>query len=115
MILCNWVNVGGGVTLLSNFDPDKKTKVEDHIDDFYMHFRMLEVQFDDISCILFLYTLEGRASIWYHNFPPSSIHNSMKFKNLFLEKFVDDKTPSMLLKELKNLKMGDNEKVKDFN
>lgn len=28
--------------LLSNFVPEHNTKVEDHIDDFYMHLRMLE-------------------------------------------------------------------------
>jgi len=63
-----------------------------------------------------LYTfLEGRASILYHNLPSNSIHNWRKFKKLFLEKFTDDNTPSMLLKELENLKMGDKERLKDFN
>lgn len=37
------------------------------------------------------------------------------FKRIFLEKFVDDKTPAMLLKELGSLKMEPKEKVKDFN
>jgi len=34
---------------------------------------------------------------------------------MFLENFVDDKTPTMLLKELGSLKMDGKEKVKDFN
>ena len=34
---------------------------------------------------------------------------------MFLEKFVDDKTHAMLLRELGNLKMEHKEKVKDFN
>lgn len=34
---------------------------------------------------------------------------------MFLERFDDDKTPSMLLKELGSLKMEGKEKVKDFN
>lgn len=34
---------------------------------------------------------------------------------MFLEKFADDKTRSMLLKELGNLKMEAKEKAKDFN
>lgn len=33
----------------------------------------------------------------------------------FLNKFIDDKTPSMILKELDNIKMGNKVKVKDFN
>ena len=34
---------------------------------------------------------------------------------MFLEKFADDKTPAMLLKELGSLKIEGKEKVKDFN
>ena len=34
---------------------------------------------------------------------------------MFLEKFVDDKTIAMLLKELGSLNMEGKEKVKDFN
>jgi len=34
---------------------------------------------------------------------------------MFLEKFIDDKTPAMLLKELGSLKMEGKEKLKDFN
>jgi len=34
---------------------------------------------------------------------------------MFLEKFSDDKTPTMLLKELGSLKMEGKEKVRDFN
>jgi len=34
---------------------------------------------------------------------------------MFLENFVDDKTPAMLLKELGSLNMEGKEKVKDFN
>lgn len=37
------------------------------------------------------------------------------FKRIFLEKFVEDKTPTMLLKELGSLKMEQKEKANDFN
>lgn len=50
-------------TLLTKYDPDKKVKDEDHIDDFNLHLRMLQVRYDDISCRLFVYTLDGRTSI----------------------------------------------------
>jgi len=42
----------------------------------------------------------------------NSIHGWREFKKLFLEKFVDDKTPPMLLKELRNIKMGGRRKLK---
>ncbi len=52
--------------LLSKFDLNKKTKAEDHIDDFYMHLSMLEVRYDDISCILFPYIFKGRVATWHY-------------------------------------------------
>ena len=76
---------------------------------------MIEARCDDVACKIFPYTLDGRATIWYHSLPPNSIQNWRGFKKLFLEKFVDDKTPTMLLKELGNLKMEQKEKVKEFN
>ena len=67
--------------MLTKYDLDGKVNFEDHIDDFYLHIRMLEVQYDDVSCILFPYTFEGRASVWYHNLPPNSIHNWRVLRN----------------------------------
>lgn len=40
--------------LLSKFDPDNKTKAKHHINDFYIHLRMLEVWYDDVACRIFL-------------------------------------------------------------
>lgn len=57
--------------LVTKYDPTKKVKAQDHIDYFYFHLQMSEVCFDDISCRLFPYTLEGRASVWYHSLPPN--------------------------------------------
>lgn len=61
--------------LLSKFDPDKKTKEEYYIDNFYMHIQMLEVKYDDVSCRIFSFTLEGIAIAWYHSLPANSIHS----------------------------------------
>lgn len=52
--------------LLSKFYPNKNTKVEDHINDFYMHLWMLGVRYDDVACRFFPFTIEGRESTWYH-------------------------------------------------
>lgn len=84
--------------LSSNVDPDNKTKVEDHIDDFYMHLRMLELRYGDFYYKIFHFTLEGRVTIWYHNMLVNLVHGWREFKKLFLEKFTDDKTLAMLLK-----------------
>ena len=98
-----------------NFDPDSIVKVEDHLDNFYLQLQTLEVWYDDIACRLFPCTLDSRAVAWCHSLPPNSIQNWGEFKCMFLEKFIDDKTPTMLLRELGSLKMEGKEKVKDFN
>jgi len=101
--------------LLTKYDLDKAVKVEDHLENFYLHLQTLEVPYDDVVCRMFTCTLDGREIVWYHSLPPNSIQNWRVFKKIFLEKFVDDKTSSMLLKELGNLKMEQKEKVKYFN
>lgn len=101
--------------LLMKYDPAKAVKVEDHLDNSYLYLQILEVRYDDVTCRLFPCTLDDRAIVWYNSLPPNSIQNWKGFKNLFLENFADDKTPSMLLKELVNMKMEPKEKVKHFN
>lgn len=99
---------------LTKYDPNRRVKVEDHLDTFYLHLQTLEVRYDDVSCILFPCILDDRATVWYHNVLVNSIQNWGVFKRIFLEKFVEDKTPTMLLKELGSLKMEQKEKVKNL-
>ena len=74
-----------------------------------MHLQMLKVRYDEVACRIFPCTLYGKAVVWYHILPLNSIQNWKGFKKLFPEKIVDDKTPSMLLKELGNMKMAERE------
>jgi len=97
------------------FNPDNTMKAKDHLDNFYVQLQTLEVRHDDVACRLFPCTLDGRATTWYHSLPPNSIQNWGAFKRMFLENFANDKTSTMLLKELGSLKMEGKEKVKDFN
>jgi len=82
------------------FNPNIIMKAEDYLDKFYLQLQTLEVWHDDVACILFPCTLDGHADAWYHNLPPNSIQNWGAFKCMFLENFVDEKSPAMLLKEL---------------
>ena len=101
--------------LLTKYDPDKIVKVEDHLDNFYLHMKTLDVCYADVACRLFPCTLDGRDVVWEHNLPPNSIHKSRAFKRIFIKKFFEDKTHVMILKELDTLKMEQKEKVKYFN
>ena len=76
---------------------------------------MLEVRYDDVTCRIFPFTLEGIATRWHHSLLINLIHGWREFKKLFLEKFVNDKTLVVLLKELQNIKMGEKERFNDFN
>lgn len=91
--------------LLTKYDPHKKAKVEYHLDTFYLHLQALEVRYNDVECRLFPCTLDGRASVWYHNHILNSIQNWGVLKQIFLENFAKDKTLAMLLKEMGSLKM----------
>lgn len=97
------------------FDPDSMVKAEDQLDNFYLQLQTLEVQYDSIECGLFPCTLDIQAVGWYHDLPSNSIQNQGDLKPMILEKFIDDKTPNMLLKDRGSLKMQGKEKVKYFN
>lgn len=98
-----------------NFNPGSTMKVEDHLDKFYLHLQTLEVWYDDVACRFFPCNLDVCIASWYHNIPTNTIYKWGAFKRMFLENFIDEKTPSMLLKEFGSLKMEGKEKVKDFN
>lgn len=97
------------------FNLDNTMKAKDHLDNFYLQLQTLEVQYEDVACILFPCTLDDNVAAWYQSLPPNSIQKSVSFKCMFLEAFSHDKTSAMLLKELGSLKMEEKEKVKDFN
>jgi len=89
--------------------------IEDHLDNFYLHLQTLEVHYNDVVCIFFPCTLDGIIVVQYHILLPKSIKKWRGFKKIFLEKFVDDKTPTMLSKEPSDLKMEQKGNVKYFN
>lgn len=81
-----------------NFNLDNIVKVEDHLDNLYLQLQTLEVWYNDVACRLFPCTLDGHAAAWYRNLLTNSIQNCGAFKRMFLEKFSNDKIPTMLLK-----------------
>jgi hypothetical protein len=51
-----------------NSDPEKKDSTEDHIKKFILAIRLVNVEHEDVMCILFPYTFEGKASTLYFSF-----------------------------------------------
>jgi len=99
---------------LPKFDSEKGTSADDHINNFYLSLQMMKVQYNGVACCLFPHTLENKAT-WYRSLPISSIQTWDEFRKSFLDKFSDDKTPSILLTELSTLKCNKKENVNDFN
>lgn len=50
---------------LPKFDSDNDVTPEDHIKQFMLSLRLMDVQHEDVVCRLFPYTLVGKASTWF--------------------------------------------------
>lgn len=86
--------------LLPKFDPDNDVTPEDHIKQFILSLRLMDVQHEDEVCILFPYTFVGQASTWFSSLATGSIASWQQFETAFLSQFGDDKTYGVLLLEL---------------
>jgi hypothetical protein len=101
--------------MLPKYDPETSGLPEDHIKKFILVIRLMNVQHEDVVCILFPYMFENSASTWYFNFPVGSITSWTKFQKDFLDKFVEETTTGALMAELFTATMTPKERVKDFN
>lgn len=101
--------------VLSKFDLNKKESIEDHVKQFMLDIRLLNVEHEDVVCSLFPFTLDGKASTWYFSLTPGSIHSWDYFQTTFLGKFEDNKTSAKLVLEFSKIKMDPKEKFKYFN
>jgi hypothetical protein len=90
---------------LPKFDPKKKDSTENHIKKFMLAVRLMNMEHEDVVCRLFPYTFEGKASTWYLCLTQGSITRWNDFETAFVEKFGDDKSPTILVLELYMIKM----------
>jgi hypothetical protein len=100
---------------LPKFNPESRETLDDHINKFMLVVNLRSVEHEDVVCRLFPYTFEGEASTWYFSLQANSITNWDTFEDLFIKKFGDDKSSSILLVELSKIRMGPKEKIKYFN
>ena len=100
---------------LLKFDLDNDVTPEDHIKQFMLSLRLLDVQHKDMVCILFPYTFVGEASTWFFSLVAGSIPSWQQFEATSLSQFGDDRTLGVLVLELSRMRLDKNDKVKDFN
>jgi hypothetical protein len=101
--------------LLPKFDPETSGLPKDHIKKFILAIRLMNVQHEDVVCIIFPYTFENSSSTWYFNLSIGSITRWMKFQKYFLDKFAEETTMGALMSKLFTATMSLKERVKDFN
>lgn len=101
--------------ILPQFDPDDNILLENHINKFMISMNMMNVQHEDVACMLFYFTLQGKALSWFFNLPLGSITSWKQYENAFINQFGDDKTSRTLLLEFSKLNINKNDKVKEFN
>jgi hypothetical protein len=101
--------------LLPKFDPNYDVLPEDHIKQFMLSLRLLNVEHTDVMCKLFPYIFQGKASTWFFSLASSSINSWKQFDKTFMTQFGDDKTEGILFLELSRINISKKEMVKDFN
>lgn len=55
--------------VLPIFNPYEKQSTKDHVKQFIMKVRLLNVRHEDVVCKLFPYTFPSKASTWYFSLP----------------------------------------------
>ena len=76
--------------ILPKFNPDNYVLPEDHIKEFILSLRLMNVE----------HTFQGKPSTWFFILAPISITSWNQFETAFMTQFRDDKTSRILLLEL---------------
>jgi hypothetical protein len=86
--------------LIPKFDPDNDLSPKDHIKQFMLSLRLMDVQHEDVVCRLFPYTFIGKASIWFFGLTARSITSWKQFETTVMTQFGYDKPYRVLFLEL---------------
>ena len=101
--------------LLPKFDLDNCVSPEDHIKQFMLSLKLMDVQLEYVVFKLFLYTFGGKVFRWFFSLTARSITSWKQFETTFLTQFGDDKTYGVLFLELSMIKFSKKEKIKVVN
>lgn len=101
--------------ILPRFDPDNGVTPQDHIKQFILSLRLIDVQHEYVFYRLFLYTFIDKASTWFFSLATRSIASWQQFETAFLNQFGDDRTSGVLFLELSRIRFDKKDKVKEFN
>ena len=100
---------------LPKFDPDKDILPKDHIKQFMITLKLMNVQHDVVVFRLLCFTFQGKASSWFFSLASRSITSWQQFETAFMTQFGDAQTSEIFLLDISRININNREKVKEFN
>ncbi|RVX09991.1 hypothetical protein CK203_013061 [Vitis vinifera] len=85
--------------------------------DHIMHYRQLmtlDIGNDALLCKVFPASLQGQALSWFHRLPPNSIGNFRDLSEAFVGQYLCSARHKQNISTLQNIKMRDNESLREF-
>ncbi|RVW17495.1 hypothetical protein CK203_085521 [Vitis vinifera] len=85
--------------------------------DHIMHYRQLmtlDIGNDALLCKVFPASLQGQAFSWFHRLPPNSVGNFRDLSEAFVGQYLCSARHKQNISTLQNIKMQDNESLREF-
>nr|CAN62496.1 hypothetical protein VITISV_027484 [Vitis vinifera] len=85
--------------------------------DHIMHYRQLmtlDIGNDALLCKVFPASLQGQALSWFHRLPPNSVDNFRDLSEAFVGQYLCSARHKQNISTLQNIKMQDNESLREF-
>ena len=85
--------------------------------DHIMHYRQLmtlDIGNDMLLCKVFPTSLQGQALSWFHRLPPNSVDNFRDLSEAFVGQYLCSARHKQNISTLQNIKMQDNESLREF-
>ncbi|XP_034704036.1 uncharacterized protein LOC117928229 [Vitis riparia] len=82
-----------------------------------MHYRQLmtlDIGNDPLLCKVFPASLQGQALSWFHRLPPNSVDNLRDLSEAFVGQYLCSARQKQNISTLQNIKMQDNESLREF-
>ena len=75
------------VDILSKFDGEGNVSITEHIRRYESILCLFNVIHEDVACIFFPFTFEGKDSLWFYFLPLNLISSWLEFKNVVTNSF----------------------------
>ncbi|KAH9299893.1 hypothetical protein KI387_044116 [Taxus chinensis] len=104
----------GSIKILSKFNGDGKTSLDDHISAFFTACVVLLVEYEDVAIRLFIETLHDIITDWFHYLPNGCITSWDDMKTKFENRFKTAEDEHALLAQVSQAKKEPTEPMRNF-